>query len=179
METPMYCYQCEQTNRGTGCVLFGVCGKDAVVAGLQDLLVYQLQGISHYAAQILDKGGKVSPETSWFVIDSLFATLTNVNFDRKDFLVFLKQSQRVKESVCIQAGARLMGAPAAATYCLPEDEEAILAEAAKPVLAFCRSGTRSIVTWSLGQAASGARTRDELVQLGRNARYDLSGVLGG
>lgn len=60
-----------------------------------------------------------------------------------------------------------------------ETTQAILAEAAKPVLAFCRSGTRSIVTWSLGQAASGARTRDELVQLGRNAGYDLSGVLGG
>jgi uncharacterized protein (TIGR01244 family) len=46
-----------------------------------------------------------------------------------------------------------------------------------PVLAFCRSGTRSIVTWSLGQAMSGARPRDELVQLGRAAGYDLSGVL--
>jgi uncharacterized protein (TIGR01244 family) len=54
----------------------------------------------------------------------------------------------------------------------------ILDGAAKPVLAFCRSGTRSIVTWSLGQAASGARSRDELVKLGRDAGYDLSGVLG-
>ena len=48
-----------------------------------------------------------------------------------------------------------------------------------PVLAFCRSGTRSIVTWSLGQAAAGAIDRAELVRLGRNAGYDLSGVLGG
>lgn len=47
-----------------------------------------------------------------------------------------------------------------------------------PVLAFCRSGTRSIVTWSLGQALSGARTRSELAALGRGAGYDLSGVLG-
>ena len=47
-----------------------------------------------------------------------------------------------------------------------------------PVLAFCRSGTRSIVTWSLGQAMSGAKGRGELVQLGREAGYDLSGVLG-
>ena len=46
-------------------------------------------------------------------------------------------------------------------------------------LAYCRSGTRSIVTWSLCQAASGARPRDELVELGRQAGYDLSGVLGG
>ncbi len=48
-----------------------------------------------------------------------------------------------------------------------------------PVLAFCRSGTRSINTWSLGQAASGARGRSELVGLGRDAGYDLSGLLGG
>lgn len=60
-----------------------------------------------------------------------------------------------------------------------ETTEAILAEAAKPVLAFCRSGTRSIVTWSLTQAMSGARPRDELVKLGRDAGYDLSGVLPG
>lgn len=55
----------------------------------------------------------------------------------------------------------------------------ILADAAKPVLAFCRSGTRSIVTWSLTQAMAGARPRDELVKLGRDAGYDLSGVLPG
>ncbi|MBL8771602.1 MAG: TIGR01244 family phosphatase [Phenylobacterium sp.] len=55
----------------------------------------------------------------------------------------------------------------------------ILETAERPVLAFCRSGTRSIVTWSLVQAQSGARPRDELVRLGRDAGYDLSGVLGG
>jgi len=52
-------------------------------------------------------------------------------------------------------------------------------EAEGPVLAFCRSGTRSIVTWSIGQALSGARPRGELVSLGADAGYDLSGVLGG
>jgi uncharacterized protein (TIGR01244 family) len=48
-----------------------------------------------------------------------------------------------------------------------------------PVLAFCRSGTRSIVTWSIGQATSGAMSRGELTALGRQAGYDLSGVLAG
>jgi uncharacterized protein (TIGR01244 family) len=55
---------------------------------------------------------------------------------------------------------------------------ALFETAQGPVLAFCRSGTRSIVTWSLSQAASGARDRDELVGLGHAAGYDLSGVLG-
>jgi len=48
-----------------------------------------------------------------------------------------------------------------------------------PVLAYCRSGTRSITTWAIGQAMSGARSRGELVSLGRAAGYDLSGALGG
>lgn len=64
----------------------------------------------------------------------------------------------------------------------PAEVEAVreLVDAADgPVLAFCRSGTRSIVTWSIGQAQSGARSRGELVSLGREAGYDLSGVLGG
>ena len=63
----------------------------------------------------------------------------------------------------------------------PDQVEAVraaIAETDGPVLAFCRSGTRSIVTWSLGQASSGARERGELVSLGREAGYDLSGVLG-
>lgn len=60
-----------------------------------------------------------------------------------------------------------------------EQTKAILAEADGPVLAFCRSGTRSIVTWSISQAETGARTPAELVGLGRTAGYDLSGVLGG
>ncbi len=59
-----------------------------------------------------------------------------------------------------------------------EETRLVLQDAEAPVLAFCRSGTRSIVTWSLCQALSGARERGELVSLGREAGYDLSGVLG-
>lgn len=55
----------------------------------------------------------------------------------------------------------------------------LMSEVQRPVLAFCRSGTRSIVTWSLAQATTGAKPRDELIALGRQAGYDLSGVLGG
>jgi len=54
----------------------------------------------------------------------------------------------------------------------------LLQDVETPVLAFCRSGTRSIVTWSLSQALAGAKSRDELISLGRGAGYDLSGVLG-
>ena len=55
----------------------------------------------------------------------------------------------------------------------------VLQEAEVPVLAFCRSGTRSIVTWSICQATTGAMARGDLISVGREAGYDLSGVLGG
>jgi uncharacterized protein (TIGR01244 family) len=59
-----------------------------------------------------------------------------------------------------------------------EIERQILAEARGPVLAYCRSGSRSIVTWSIGQALTGARAPQELIALCAEAGYDLSGVLG-
>jgi uncharacterized protein (TIGR01244 family) len=59
-----------------------------------------------------------------------------------------------------------------------EIERQILAETDGPVLAYCRSGTRSIVTWSIGEALAGSRSRQDLIELGANAGYDLSGVLG-
>lgn len=59
-----------------------------------------------------------------------------------------------------------------------EIERQILAETTGPVLAYCRSGTRSIVTWSIGEALAQTRSRQELIELGAGAGYDLSGVLG-
>jgi uncharacterized protein (TIGR01244 family) len=58
-------------------------------------------------------------------------------------------------------------------------ERAIIDQADGPVLAYCRSGTRSIITWSIGQAMAGERPRGELVSLGKAAGYDLAGILGG
>ena len=54
----MFCYQCEQTAGGKGCTKQGVCGKTAEVANLQDLLLYQLKGISVYAKALMDAAGR-------------------------------------------------------------------------------------------------------------------------
>ena len=59
-----------------------------------------------------------------------------------------------------------------------DQELALLADTDGPVLAYCRSGTRSIVTWSIGQAMAGSQSRGDLINLGAEAGYDLSGVLG-
>jgi hydroxylamine reductase len=76
----MFCYQCEQTSQGQGCQTIGVCGKDENTATLQDLLIHALKGVSQYAhrARLLGAG---NPELDAFVIEAIFGTLTNVNFD--------------------------------------------------------------------------------------------------
>jgi hydroxylamine reductase len=76
----MFCYQCEQTARSTGCTAHGVCGKDPETAALQDLLVYLAKGISQYADKLRGSGVK-TPKADHYVIKALFTTVTNVNFD--------------------------------------------------------------------------------------------------
>jgi hydroxylamine reductase len=125
----MFCYQCEQTYRGTGCVDYGVCGKDVEVANLQDLLVFQLEGIGYFAHSLRERGRTVDPTVSAFVVDALFSTLTNVNFDRADFIAFLRNAQAIKDQVRAQAGISGAPLPNAATYRLPEDEETIVSNA--------------------------------------------------
>jgi hydroxylamine reductase len=76
----MFCYQCEQTAKGQGCTQIGVCGKDDNTSTLQDLLVHALKGVSMYAHRAAKLGAR-DAALDEFVIDALFATLTNVNFD--------------------------------------------------------------------------------------------------
>lgn len=99
MENEMFCFQCEQTAGGKGCTKIGVCGKTPEIAAMQDLLIYQLKGISCYAMNLLTKGEKLDKLFPAFVEDSLFMTLTNVNFDPDDHLKMLKKSQVIKENL--------------------------------------------------------------------------------
>ena len=76
----MFCYQCEQTAKGTGCTIQGVCGKDATTATLQDLLLHAAEGVSMYAHRAAQLGAR-DRDVDVFVIQALFATVTNVDFD--------------------------------------------------------------------------------------------------
>ena len=76
----MFCYQCEQTGKGTGCTVRGVCGKDPQVAALQDLLVFAAKGLARYAHHLKDFG-VTDREANVLIIEALFTTVTNVNFD--------------------------------------------------------------------------------------------------
>lgn len=95
----MFCYQCEQTVKGTGCTKIGVCGKTPEIANLQDLIIYQLKGISVYCDDLINKGESIDKEIVIFVENSLFTTLTNVNFDLNSHIKILKNSQKIKEVV--------------------------------------------------------------------------------
>ena len=97
IDYPMFCYQCEQTAGGKGCTKMGVCGKTSEIAGLQDLLIYQVKGISCYGKEILEQGKTIDKEIIKFIENSLFTTLTNVNFDADFHIQMLKESQKIKE----------------------------------------------------------------------------------
>lgn len=92
----MFCYQCEQTAGGTGCTNFGVCGKDPETAALQDLLVYATQGIAMFARRARELGVK-DREADVFVLEALFSTATNVDFDPERLRMYLNRAYEIKE----------------------------------------------------------------------------------
>lgn len=117
----MFCYQCEQTAKGTGCTAFGVCGKDPDTAALLDLLVYAQKGISQYAHRARKLGAR-DHAVDVFALESLFTTVTNVNFDPKRIEVMLRRAAELQgrardlyENACKERGASVekLSGPAA------------------------------------------------------------------
>jgi hydroxylamine reductase len=92
----MFCYQCEQSAKGTGCTVQGVCGKDPETAKMQDLLLWQAKGISMYARRAA-LAGRQDREIDVFVTEALFTTVTNVNFDPRNIEAIIRKGQAVKE----------------------------------------------------------------------------------
>jgi len=92
----MFCYQCEQTSKGSGCASIGVCGKDSKTAALQDLLTHAIKGISQYAHRARTLGVS-DGEIDLFVVKALFTTTTNVNFDPERIEAMIQQSTGILE----------------------------------------------------------------------------------
>lgn len=92
----MFCYQCEQTAKGTGCTVSGVCGKNPQVANLQDLLIYGVKGLAMYAHRARQLG-VIDPAIDIFTVEALFATVTNVNFDAPRLFVLLQQAAQLRD----------------------------------------------------------------------------------
>ncbi len=128
----MFCYQCEQTAKGTGCTAFGVCGKSPEVSDLQDLLIHVTKGISMYAHRARALGVK-DPEVDSFVLEALFTTVTNVNFDeeRMEWMIRRAEDMREKarnmyEEACNKAGKTPEALTGPATFELGSNRDELI-----------------------------------------------------
>ncbi len=163
----MFCYQCEQTAKGTGCDSFGVCGKDPRTAVMQDLLVYVAKGVSNWAIRAR-KLGVLDRKADIFVIEALFTTVTNVNFDSDTLINLIRTGVRVRNSIrdkyqkaCDEKGLEpeKLGGPA--VWEIPENDEEIENEAAKLSIAERLedpgkdiTGLEELITYGLKGSAS-------------------------
>ncbi|SDG99079.1 hydroxylamine reductase [Desulfosporosinus hippei] len=94
----MFCYQCQETAKGTGCTIKGVCGKNENVANLQDLLIYTLKGIAVYAVQARERY-LIRKDVEKFIMESLFSTITNANFDKARFVERIQEGLLLREDL--------------------------------------------------------------------------------
>ena len=129
----MFCYQCEQAAKGTGCTVAGVCGKDAETAALQDLLIHAVKGIGWYAKLAAQKGAR-DREADVFVTKALFATITNVDFDPNRLDQMIREAVKVKakaRALCEKSGVSLPeNIPDAASWEPAKSREVLLEQAA-------------------------------------------------
>ena len=102
MEQKMFCYQCQETAGCKGCTMSGVCGKKPDVAAMQDLLVYVTKGISAVATALRQEGKPVSEKINHLITLNLFATITNVNFDKESIKARIRASLTEKEPLLAQ-----------------------------------------------------------------------------
>ena len=94
----MFCYQCEQTAGGKGCSKIGVCGKSPEAAALQDLIIFQCKGVSTLANALREKKMSTA-DADKYVIEGLFTTVTNVDFDNERLIEIIRKGQKIKDNL--------------------------------------------------------------------------------
>ena len=135
MDNPMFCYQCQETSRGRGCDRVGVCGKQPETSARMDLLLYTVQGISLINRELRVKA-EPSHEASRFVVDALFTTITNANFDNPSLDGYIIRAFELKNILAGKAkkqGIELPDLPQVEFLASPDDAMAL--EAVTGVLA--------------------------------------------
>ena len=116
----MFCYQCQETSKGTGCEVIGVCGKTPEVSDIQDLLLFVNKGVA-IVNDRLRKEGKASPVADKFVIDAMFMSITNANFDFEALKVKVKEGLQLRNSLLEKLNDK-SNLPDAATWNGSDDE---------------------------------------------------------
>ncbi|MBN3345447.1 hydroxylamine reductase [Clostridium botulinum] len=94
----MFCYQCQEAAGGRGCTVKGVCGKTEDIAKTQDLIIYVVKGIAIYSSQAREIGLNTS-EADKFIVESLFSTITNANFDAKALNARVQEGLKIRQSL--------------------------------------------------------------------------------
>lgn len=130
----MFCFQCEQTSKGTGCSDFAVCGKDEATAILQDLLIHAVKGVAQYAHRARTLGA-TDPSVDRFILEALFITVTNVNFDAPAIEQVIRRAATVRdqaralyETAARQAGQTPESPRGPATWQPAPTSEALVAQ---------------------------------------------------
>lgn len=121
----MFCYQCQETARGTGCTLRGVCGKKPETSARMDLLLYLTRGMAVVNKALREKNS-ASREASHFIVDALFTTITNANFDNPMLDDYIRRAVELKNLLCGKAkkeGITLPNLPEVEFEASPEDYE--------------------------------------------------------
>ncbi len=131
----MFCYQCEQTAKGQGCTVRGVCGKSPDAARLMDLIVHGCKWIGRYAHRLAQMG-HADRRADRFVIDALFVTVTNVNFDPGDLARWVADARdhahRLKgkyKDVCGENNANLTSAVGSMEVLTASSTDELIAQA--------------------------------------------------
>jgi hydroxylamine reductase len=94
----MFCYQCQEAAGGRGCTVKGVCGKTEDIAKTQDLIIYVVKGIAIYSSQAREIGLNTS-EADKFIVESLFSTITNANFDAKALNARVQKGLKIRQDL--------------------------------------------------------------------------------
>ena len=102
-ENKMFCFQCQETAKGTGCTIKGVCGKEAQTSKWQDLLLSVVRGVGTIQHNL---GGDVSKEVAEFLTDAMFSTITNANFDNQSILNKVDKGIALKKQLLSRKGYR-------------------------------------------------------------------------
>jgi hydroxylamine reductase len=169
----MFCYQCEQTPQPSGCTVIGNCGKDETTAVLQDLLLHATTGASMYAHRAAKLGAR-DPKVDVAVVEALFTTVTNVNFDPERVAALVRDmaTQRDRARSLYESAARSRGqepeqlagpaafAPAADLEGLVKQGEAVGINGRLTTLGKTVTGLQELVTYGVkGTAAYAEHAR--------------------
>ena len=137
----MFCYQCQETVKGTGCTVRGVCGKTEDVAKLQDLLIYTIKGVSEIVVE-----GKIDikelDELNYQFLNSLFMTITNANFDEESIENQIKRMFVLRDR--LRENTQLENLHDASTFVVESKEQMLLKASSVGVLATVNEDIRSL-----------------------------------